>query len=87
MSSDLRQLLTGADTPDRESLWVVMGNDYPAAIWRGTPEAVERRLNDVKEAQKAIDQKEGPRGSHGRIISLSPRVFWRVYPFQVETLS
>lgn len=74
--------LLGGKADDAEILWVVMGNDYPAAIWRGTKEQAEVRLASVKEAQKIKDQRE-----LGRVERpYSPRVFWRLHPFKVETL-
>lgn len=67
--------LIGGNDPNAERLWVLMGNDYPAAIWRGTEGRANARLQLVKDAQKA---KDGLRSGC--------RIYWRLYPFQVETL-
>ena len=74
--------LIGGRSEDAETLWVLMGNDHPAAIWRGTKTEVEQRLEAVKGAQRAKDDRET--GPHPN--AYNPRVNWRVYSFGVETL-
>lgn len=83
MTETLETLIGGKDM-NAETLWVLMGNDYPAAIWRGTQEQVETRLVAVKDAQKAKDFRDGRRVEPASLYS--PRVYWRLYPFRVDTL-
>lgn len=53
------------------TVFVVMGNDYPHSVWSDGP-AAEAYCKGKMDAQKCDP------------LYLSPRIYWRVYPFEVD---
>ena len=57
-----------------DTVWVVMENDFPAAVCASETLAETFIDDKVREAKK----RQVPPGPY-------PRVYWRAYPFQVRT--
>lgn len=51
-------------------VWVIMGNDYPDAVF-----ASEEAANAYVETKKAEPASQG---------QFSPRIYWRAYDFQLQ---
>lgn len=64
-----------------EPVYVVMGNDFPEAVFADKGEA-ERFAKEKMDSQKAKHAEEDAR--FGRKTFYTPRVFWRVYAFPLR---
>ena len=74
---------TAAPTTDSTSprLFVIMGNDYPAGVMddEAAAEALCKARMDAQRAE--LIAQHGESGKH-----YSPRIYWRVYPFDLNAI-
>jgi hypothetical protein len=56
-----------------KTVWVLMGNDYPEAVYSSEAKA-EAAISEHKEKVKKLNHKYGD----------APRIYWRTYGFTVR---